>query len=210
MRRRVEAVGFPPPPPLVDVNQQDYSTQTTAALGLQVRVPGQLDRKIGLGVQLDDWTAPEFWWLRKGIRGYAGDARGGVAGQFTFFAIQCLPGSLLVVERVLVCAPNAAQYVSYGIQAAQPAAAAAAAGTPMDSRAFGQGAAARWVFSNNAAVTGPVVSTRMYLPAGVTVQFEPNAVVTNGNWFSVISAVVNTELAVTVYYRERPLLPSEE
>ena len=114
------------------------------------------------------------------------------------------------MERVLVCAPTVPHYVSYGIQAAQPAAAAAAAGTPMDSRAFGQGAAARWVLNSNAAVTGPVVSNRTYLPVGVTVQLEPNAVITNGNWFSVISQVVNTELAVTVYYRERPLLPSEE
>lgn len=210
MRRRVEIIPPVGAPTAVDVNQQDYSTQATAALGLQARVPGQLQRHIGMGVTLDDWTRPEFWWLRRGIRGYAGSSRAGFAGERTFFALQCLPGSLLVVERVYLMSPVTAQYVSWGIQAAQPAAAAATSGVAIDSRATTQGGAARWVLSGNAAPTPPTVPARSWLPIGQLIVIEPDAVVSGGNWFSVVADAVNLEIVVTVIYRERPILPSEE
>lgn len=208
MRGKINPFG-PPAPGLLDVNQPEYSTQLTSALGLQTRVPGKLDRNVSVGIQLDDYTAPEFWWLRRGIRGYAGDARGATAAQFAFFALQCQPGSLLVVEKVYLTS-HTSQYLSIGIQAAQPAAAAAAAGTALDSRAQAQGGAARWVLSSNAAVTGPTVATRIYCAADAVVLYEPDAVITGGQWFSVISTTLNTEMAVSVVYRERTLLPSEE
>jgi hypothetical protein len=208
------ADGFVPPRlpldhALLDVNQQDYPTQLNKAMQLQVRPPGRIDPRVSVGVQLDDYTMPEFWWLRRGIRGYAGDARAANAGQFNFFAIQCLPGSLLVIEKLIVGC-QITSFVKIGLQTAQPAAAAATAGTPLDARAFGQGGAARWVLSSNAAVTGPTIPTSILCAANALVTVEPGAVLTGGNWFSVISTAVNIDLAVTVIYRERRLLPSEE
>lgn len=214
MARRREHFPVVPPrvfdrPGVLDVNQQDYASQQSKALGIQVAVPGKLEPGLSVGVQLDDYTRPEFWWLRRGLRGYAGDARGAVAAQFGFFALQCLSGSVLVVEKILLTA-QAAQYLNMGLQAAQPAAGAATAGTVMDSRSFGQGGSARWVLSSNAAVTGPVVGTRVWCPAGTLVTIdEPGFVVSGGNWFAVLSTVLNTEFSITVFYRERRLLETE-
>jgi hypothetical protein len=198
-------------PGLLDLNQQDYPTQLNKALGLQVRPPGHIDPRVSVGVQLDDYTSPEYWWLRRGIRGYAGDARGATAAQYAFFAIQCLPGSVLVVEKLVISKDAAAEYLIVGLQAAQPAAAAATAGTPTDSRAFGQGGAARWVLSSSVAVpTGPVIPTRIYCGAAQSVVLDTPFILTNGFWLSVICQAVNTSLGVTAFYRERRLLPSEE
>lgn len=215
MARRREHFPVVPPrafdrPGVLDVNQQDYASQQAKALGIQVAVPGKLEPGLSVGLQLDDYTLPEFWWLRRGLRGYAGDARNATAGAFGFFSITCLAGSMLVVEKIILSSPLAAQYFSYGVQAAQPAAAASTPGQPIDTRSLGQAGSARWVLSANAVVVGPTVATRVWVPAQTVVTIDqPGIVLTNGNWFSVIATTVNVEIAVTVIYRERRLLETE-
>jgi len=194
---------------LLDINQPDYPTELNKALGLQARPPGALDPRVGVSVTLDDFTGPEFWWLRRGIRGFAGDRMLAVAGQFGFFGLQCLKGSLLVVEQLVIASPLAAQYLSIGVQSAPPVAPVTISPGPLDTRALGQGGSARSMIGTSAAPTGPTTPVRVWCAAGTTLLLPLGAIVSAGNWVTVIGTVANTEMAVSAVYRERRMLDSE-
>jgi hypothetical protein len=208
---------LPREPALLDNNQQDYATQLNKALGLQVRPPGHIDARLGVGIQLDDWTRPEFQFLRR-MNLYT--VRGSViavAGQFPVMQlIANVPNSIIVVESALLFNNNGvAQTVSWGWGGFD-------GGTtqtpdPRDSRNFGNPGSAYVTINTSAAPTAPSpVGGQIQLAVNQTSVVDLNYVVVNPTKgfvnspvFKLLGNTVNQTLNAVISYRERVLLQTE-
>jgi hypothetical protein len=202
---------------LLDLNQQDYPTQLNKALGLQVRPPGHIDTRVSVGIQLDDFTLPEFNYLRRLnlMSVFVGTAA--VAAQFPVIqVIANVPSSLLVVERIIVTNANAAvQTISWGWGGFDGGVTV----TPeaRDSRNYQNPGAAYITKQNAAAPTAPNPNAGFVrLPVDATLDIPINHVVTNPTkgfatsaCFKIVGNQVFTSLSVTILYRERVLLQQE-
>lgn len=201
-------------PGLLDQNQQDYSTQVARALGIQGSVPGVLDARVGVGVQVDDLRAVEFQYLRRAVAAYFGsNVAAGGAGFFGFSSIRGVNGKIVLVERVLIANPTAATIVfSCGIQGAFPSGVGSVAGTARDTR-FGvavlnTGAAVRG--GSDPAPTAPSIPFQVAVPAGQTFELKPEIVLNSSSaFFSVISGTANVAISCAWFWRERVTLDTE-
>lgn len=202
-------------PGLLDQNQQDYTTQVARALGVQGQsVPGKLDYRVGVGVQLDDFREVEFQFLRRCTAAYFGsNVAAGGAGLFGFSSIRGANGMLVKLERVIITNPTAAAITfSCGVQAQFPSGVGAVAGTARDTR-FGVGAlntAAVVRGGTDAAPAAPSLPFQVTIPAGNSFELRLDVVLTSvGAFFSVIAGTANAAISCAWFWRERPLLHTE-
>lgn len=198
---------------LLDQNQQDYSTQVARALGIQGSVPGHVDPRVGVGIQIDDLREVEFQYLRRCTTAYFGSTVAAVAGQFGFSSIRGGNGNLTILEKCIIANTSAAALVfSCGIQGAFPSGVGAVAGTARDSR-FGVGvlntlAAVRG--GTDAAPVAPSLPFQVAVPAGQSVVLEPEIVLASAAaFFSIIAGTVNLGFSVGWFWRERAQLNTE-
>lgn len=206
------------PPGVLDVNQQDYASQITAALGLQSRVPAHLDSNIQVGLTLDDFTRPEFAWLRKLNRWTSYHGQPGIAGQRASMQLVPTPPVypvLIVIHRMTICNANAAaQAINYGwkqIEAGVPASYAT-----MDLR-LGGNAVPFCSFGRmtNAAPALVRAGGLVFVAAGGSATVELDWVmnspgnVGSGECFGIVNQAVLQSLDVTLEWSERAILPSE-
>jgi len=218
MRRKAPFFDAPAPSELVDQNQQGYVSQLAKALQLQGRAPGLLHRNISVGIQLDDYTAPEFWTLRGGTRWSAYRLVGATAGQRGLVQVLGGGGSLGVIEAVAVNNSQATlQTFRYGM-VAQETAAGGGNNSVLDDRYYGAAVPSTLITSttavapvapNSAIVTVPPLSTLLIpMGGGVVVTGKPNSVGVVPVW-KIVAETANIGFEVTVFFRERSMLPSE-
>jgi hypothetical protein len=208
---------LPRRPALLDNNQQDYASQLNKALGLQVRPPGHIEATVGVGIQLDDWTRPEYQVLRGSRLFVVRGAVAAVAGQFQMVQfIANTPDSLIVLESMTVMNTNgAAMQITYGWGGFDGG--ITAAPEARDSRIYGSASSAYVTAQSAAAPTAPT-------PNGGFLQLGVNAIETVPlNWvicnpskgfatspvFKVMPTAVNQNLQVVIFYRERRILQTE-
>jgi hypothetical protein len=204
-------------PGLLDLNQQDYPTQLNKALGLQVYPPGHLDPRVSIGIQLDDFTLPEFNNLRRMHLMSATVQTAAVAAQFPVaHVIANVPKSVIVIERLIITNSNAAiQTVNWGWGGFDGGVTV----TPeaRDSRNYGNPGAAYITRQNVAAPAAPNPSAGyVRVPADAVLDIPINQVITNPTTgfvtsacFKILGNQVLTSLNVTIIYRERVLLQQE-
>lgn len=198
-------------PGVLDVNQPDYPAQIAKAFGVQGSLPGQLDYRVGVGIQLDDFTAPEFWWLRRGLLGIWGGNQAAVAAQFGWVGIQGAPGILTTVEQIVLTNPNAAalQYL-VGITTVTPSAGAyfpcgvrdVRGGTSSQCATLGGARAA-------AALTPPAQAFLVSVPANSSVVLDTPFVLTGATFLSAQAQTLNVIAQATFLFRERTQLQQE-
>lgn len=198
-------------PGILDVNQPGYPTQIARAFGVQNSVPGQLDPLVSIGVQLDDYTLPEFWWLRRGLLGVWGGNQAAVAGQFGWVGIQGSPGTLTVVDEIVLTNPGAAslQYL-VGITTVTPS---AGAYFPCGVRDTRGGTASQCATTGGAraaaALSPPAQQYLVSVPAGNSVCLRTPWVLTGALFLSAQAQTVNVAAQATFNFRERPILAQE-
>jgi hypothetical protein len=204
-------------PGLLDNNQQDYATQLNKALGLQVRPPGHIDPRISMGIQVDDFTRPEFNYLRRLSLMSVAVQTAAVAAQFPVVQVVCNAArSVVVLERMLVINGNAGGIsVSWGWGGFDGGVTV----TPesRDSRNYGNPGIAYITKQNVAAPAAPTPNAGYLLLAGsASAEIQLNQVIVNPTAgfatspaFKILGNQVLTALTVTLFYRERSLLPQE-
>jgi hypothetical protein len=208
---------LPRQPALLDNNQQDYATQLNKALQLQVRPPGHIEATIGVGIQLDDWTKPEFAILRR-MALYGATAQvAAVAAQYPMAQLICnTPNTLIVLERLILTNTNAAGvFCNYGWGGFDGG--VTVVPEARDSRNYGLAGTAYLTRQTAAAPTAPQPAMgNVYVPVGATVDVPLQVVITNPTrgfvtspCFKVLTGTVNTSLVATFVWRERSLLQTE-
>lgn len=198
-------------PGRLDQNQPDYASQVAKANGLQGTPPGHIDPTYGVGITLDDYTRPEFWWLRRGLLGLWGAIQTAVAAQTGWVGIQGAPGTLTIVRRTIVTNPTAAaQSVFLGLTFVTPSAGAYFPCPVRDSRG---GSATQCATTGGAraavAVTAPGTPLRLFVPPNSSVCVEVPFVLTGAAFLSAQCQTVNADFAANFEFEERTLLSSE-
>jgi len=89
-------------PGLLDQNQQAYASQVAKALQLQGSIPGKLDPRIQLGINVDDLSARQFWHLRRGTSWQNFRDVTAVVGQRGFVQVLGSVGMIAKLEKVVV------------------------------------------------------------------------------------------------------------
>lgn len=198
----------------LDNNQQDYATQVLRAMQLQHRSPTHLDAQIGLGIQVDDYTRPEFWTLRKGSLWQSWAQAGPVAAQYSYVNFQGAPGTLAVIESLIITNISGAAFAVQMGMALQDAGAVVPS-TPRDDRGWATSSACNVEQGTAAAPINPIGGL-LYVPNNTSTVIPVEIVVTSATKgaspfavFKVVSTAVNVRLDVTMQWRERALLPSE-
>lgn len=209
---------FEPPEPRLDINQSAYATQLSRALALQQRVPQVLDRRIQAGVQVDDFTLPEFFWLRQGVLACQWVQTAAVAAENSFAEFTPAAGVITVLEGMWLMQGNAAaSTIKFGY-AIGNAVGAITSGSARDDRAPGvPGGTIQ--YGTTPAIIHPVMGqVRLTATPGDKVYVPLNFVMTNPakgpaappfQKFKISSAAVNQVLDVTLFWRERPIMESE-
>jgi hypothetical protein len=208
---------LPRQPALLDNNQQDYATQLNKALALQVRPPGHVEATVGLGIQLDDWTRPEFQFLRRSNLYSIRAQQPAVAGQFAVAQMFAnVPNTIIVLEAMLLSNNNAlAQSISWGWGGFDGG--VTQTPDPRDSRNFGNPGSANVTINTAAAPAAPQPAAGFIQLAGNGNQvIDLNYVICNPTknfvtspLFKVRALEVNVTLSVTFFYRERVMLQTE-
>jgi len=201
------------PPGVLDQNQPDYASQLAKANGLQGTPPGHLESVYNVSLQLDDYTAPEFWWLRRGQLGLWAGFATAIAGQTGWVGIQGAVGMLTVVRRIILTNPTAvAQKVFVGLTTVTPSAGAYFPCPVRDTRGS-PGLATQCATTGgvraSAAVTPPGTPMRINVPAGSTVVIDTPFVLTGALFLSAQCQTANADFEANFEFAERPILPSE-
>lgn len=86
------------------IGQPELSELVMRALALKGDLPQLCDPVYGLSLQADDWTLPEYQYLRRMGRWQAGEGTAAVAAQFAYWVLgpRTLGRNLCVVERLLI------------------------------------------------------------------------------------------------------------
>lgn len=203
----------------VDQNQQDYATQLQRALQLTARSPADLESVLNVGIQVDDFTRPEFWPLRRGTRFQAYRSVTAVVGQRGIFQMQGSIGVLTVIEQVTIENQFGAPLTfNYGIGSAN-AVATGGGVVATDDRLFSVVSPATMVVSGASAAPnvppgGHILvpnNTTMDVPlgAGIILTGKPNTAGVFPVW-GIVCTGANSVFEVTAFYRERPILDSEK
>jgi len=202
-----------PAPGLLDQNQQDFTTQIARALGVQGVVPGKLDPLVGVGIQLDDFRALEYQFLRRTTCAYFGSQAAAVAAQFGFSSIRGGNGTLTVIDKIIIANTSAATLAfDCGIQGQFPSGVGNLPGTARDTRF---GVAVLNTLSvvragSDAAPVLPSIPYQISVPAGGSFEWDPGVVLSSASaFFSVVAKTVNLGFSVAWFWRERPMLNTE-
>lgn len=198
-------------PGLLDVNQPDYPQQIARAMGTQNTVPGRMDPLVSMGVQLDDFTLPEFWWLRRGLLGLWTGVQAAVAAQFGWVGIQGAVGTLTIVEQVVITNTGvAALPVQLGITAVTPSSGAYFACGVRDVRnGLGAQCATTGAVRAAGALSPSNFPVLVNVPAGNSVTVNVPWVLTGAVFLNAQSTVANVPIAASFSFRERGMLVQE-
>lgn len=200
-------------------SQPELSEQAQRALDLKGQLPLQyVDPTLSLSIQADDYTRPEYWYLRRGnLVGYRmfAAANAGFPSVGQFGNIQ--RGSISVVEKIIVSNGTVAAIAFNIYLAATAIAGFPSGGFARDDRmkntfgaALGAGLCVSGAFSNAAAPVAPAGGVlSVVVPATSSLVLEVPYVL-NGNLFwTIATQLVNGALDCTVLCRERSGLTSE-
>lgn len=191
------------------------------ALGIQGDIPGDVSSVMSPGLTIDDFTRPEYWWLRRGQMFGTFGTVAALAGNFSLVqmrapvAIGRTP-SIAIIENVIVTNLNAAAqtvFVGLGV----PTGLTSTLGIcKTDSRQFSSvlpGGISQFqieTFQVGVAINvfGQLVrvppAQSMVVPGTWILDNEQGAL----GWI-VTGQAVNASLTVSFQWRERPLLPQE-
>jgi len=194
----------------LQVGQQDLSETMFRALRIKGQLPKLIDPRFNVSIQGEDFTKPEYWWLRRGILGYVGDFVGAVAGQFSFIDLSIAQRRLSVIESIVLTNRNgAAASYRFGFGAA-----VAVGGTngnqPRDDRTAGRAITTLMTSGTNAA---PLLGPNDFfisLAPGTSIVIPGPYIMTGIQNFHCIMMVVNQELMCHFNLRERELYPEEQ
>jgi hypothetical protein len=197
-------------PALLDQNQQDYATQTAKALGLQSKIPGHLDPRFQLGITVDDWTKPEFQFLRRRQLWQGRGQRAPTAANFNYVCLPGVAGMLVTVTKIIIVNQNAAINASLIGLAVANAVMTLGTAAPRDGRLVGQTASS---IPYTGTAVGPITPAGKAIQtlAGQTTVLEVEYVlaVNAGTVLTVVDGVANQIIDVSFEWSERAILPSE-
>jgi len=206
--------GTPLEPGVLNIGQPDIGDQTFRALQLKGPIPNELERQIGLSIQVLDFQDPEYRYLkRESLAWGGGPLAAGGAGNFGFGSLRGVDGKILVVEQIwLANATAAVLEYRVGTQAQFPAGVGATPGIPRDTRMgvnATQGGAVR--LGVDPAPTLPPLPFSVLVPIGNTVVLQPNVILNSATSFlSCIANTANVRVDVAFLWRERAMLTSEQ
>lgn len=211
------------------VGQPELSEQALRALELKGDLPLRVcETQLGLGIQVDDWSKPEYWWARRGLltayrlavaanAGFPSVAQLIVPGSFAAGVPAARPPRALVTVERLILTNNTAAVIQPNIYLATTTTPTFTLGAAMrDDRMranlaapLGCGMLIAGVINTATAPTGPAAGGLLInVPANSTVIVEVNFVVTGLGAFTIVYPN-NTAMECAVITRERPLLSSE-
>lgn len=198
------------------VNQNpDQSELIFRALNIKGALPKHIEPKFDLALQVEDWTRPEFWWLKRGQTATIGDSVAAVAAQQGFVDISFAPNRMAIIDSMII-ANTAAVAQNFRIGVGTPV----AAGTivPKEVRDDRCGAAGTGSANQVSAVitsgtnAAPVVGLNdivVATTAGQTLTLPINYVMTGRVNLHVVSLALNAQFAAWFLMRERELLQTE-
>lgn len=198
-------------PGILDIGQPDVSEVTFRALQLKGALPAHLDRQIQLGIQADDFTLPEFWWLRRGLLGTMMLSSAALAANVSWVAVRAPVGTLAVVDSVFILNNNAvASTVILGMRDIPPGAGTfGAAVSSRDARAGAGRCSVEGVATQSAGIATPFPSILVTLAPSEGREFRIPFVLANGWVLSVCQQAVNQSVVACFQWRERTMLSSE-
>lgn len=201
------------PPGVLALGQPDVPDQVFRALQLKGALPGELDRRIQLGMNVEDFTRPEFLWLRRGSYGYGGVNQNALAANFGWATITGGVGRVATVELIQIVNRNAvaAEFQVGWVNGAPSAGGVAFPGVNRDDRG-GTGATLGAILqgARNAAIANPPINPILIsVPAGGSYDLDQPWMLTGAAILAVVGFVVNSTVCVNFFWRERTQLTSE-
>lgn len=204
--------------------QAELAEQTMRSLELKGDLPQLVDPRIQLGVQVDDWTKPEYRWTRRMGSFMRGELSGAVAAQFSyviFGSLTVASRTLAAVDSAIISNPGAAAVqVQFGLIDSALFAPASFTGI-RDDRMYAGGVTTRAAFGTQSVQNVTALLTTgnpaVYLAPGTSMRVPLEVVLTNkpsGTAGQLIqlafqNSIVLSGLAVSVFWRERALLTTE-
>jgi len=210
MRREAPVFGRPAHPEFTDQNQQDYPTQISKALALQARVPGELTPRIGCEITIDDFTRPEFQFLRRRQLWDGRVTRAGTAANFGYAVLQGRAGTMVVVTKLIISNFNLTDAAYFVGLATANANFTNGASAPRDSRLVGQTPVAS-IYSGVAVAPTQPQGKVVYVKSHETLQLDTPWVMPNnpGTALQVVDSVANQIIDVSFEWSERAVLETE-
>jgi hypothetical protein len=201
--------------PLLPVGVPEYQERLMRALDIKGDIPQELRAQLQPVFVAEDFTQPEFFWLKRGRSFQCFSGVAAVAGQNPVVELQAVTGNpdvLAVIDRIIISNPGAAAItVRFGLNTVRQVAGAVTP-TATDERQLGQAAAYRVftgnvVYANNAAQMGFDLATRQ--SAIIPGPWILSGFGTGAGCFGVYADALNVGLQVGVSWRERQLYQTE-
>lgn len=182
------------------------------ALAIQGDYPAEIEPKYSMGIQVEDLTNPEYWFLRGGKRYASCRVAAAVAGQQSFIQLNggITGDSVMIVERIAIT-NDAVANVPYtlGLGTAVAAGAQNNLMCQADDR-HRQIGYATFISGASAAPVLPAPNPLyVRVPNSGFLVIEGPWIITGNLSLNVICNTVNTVCAVNFWWRERKLLKSE-
>jgi hypothetical protein len=92
------------------VGGPDYPDLMMRSLRLKGQLPELILPAMQVGFTLEDFTRPEYWWLRRGTRWYTGSSVGAVAAQVGFGQLVVPNNRIAIVESFVAGAVPATRF----------------------------------------------------------------------------------------------------
>jgi hypothetical protein len=198
------------------IGQPELAEQLQRAMELKGDTPQLVAPVLGWGVQADDYTREEYWWLRRGTRFCTSANVAAVAGQKAYHQLgRPVAGdrsSIAVTESITLVNQNAAGMLVYiGLQAYPALSAPSVVNIGnMDDRQAANVSAAFQLSSGTSAAPGTFQGSHSIFLAQGQVAYLPLRYILTGNLLlSIIADVANLSLLADLVWRERALLSSE-
>jgi hypothetical protein len=209
------------------IGQSELGEQTMRALELKGDLPQLVDPRYQLGINVDDWTLPEYRWLRRQLRCvYPMDS---IAGAGTNVIQWRLPSggprALVVLERMLLTNSTAAVHDYQFYFTTTSVASFVSGAMAVDDRQkavianpIGNGMLICGLINTGAPPTGPGAGTCIVsIPASTTIEIKLDWILTQGldagnslpYIFTVAGTVAALPMRAVLFTRERALLDAE-
>lgn len=198
---------------LLPLGNPELSELLLRALQIKGDLPQTVEALYRAQVTVDDLTAPEYRWLRRGTQWQGHAFVAAVAGQASYFELQPISGAaenIAVVERISIVNPNAfVMSTRLGIVTPALLAAGAVNARARDDRHLSSQSAFKIFAGTNAALAGAAGMIDVRLAADGTTTVEGPWILTGNSALQVGTTAANVALTCQMFWRERLLQVTE-
>jgi hypothetical protein len=194
------------------IGTPDFGQMVQRGLRIKGLVPDTTDPRYNLGITVEDFTRPEFWWLRRGIWGAAGGNQGAVAGQQSFITLALPQRKLVVIEQIQISTViDTGFVVGFGPVAGGGGVVTANGADDRALNSTGNPGTALLIVQGTAAAPTVPAGANFYNAFAKVPIFVNTPIVMTGNSLN-FNLILNTALAAltwSIRWRERELYPEE-